>query len=190
MKLTYILLVAIIAAFMLSFNGNTGAIFDRFGFSASNMMSHPETLVTSIFLHGSLEHLLSNLLVFLFVGLAVEKELGKFRMLAVFFIGAFAGDLLSLAFYPAGTLSIGASGGIFALIGIGMIVRPMDLSAYPLVVPVPLAFLGIMYIFYNSYGFFTDTTSNISYMAHFGGLGIGLLYGVLLRGIKKSLQIL
>ena len=71
MKLTYLMILAIIAAFMFT---QTGAVFDRFGFSGSNLMSHPETLVTSIFLHGSIEHLLSNIIVLLFVGLAVQFD--------------------------------------------------------------------------------------------------------------------
>ncbi len=190
MKITYLLILAMVLLFAASYAGDTGAVFDRFGFSGTSLFLHPETLVTSIFLHGSIEHLLSNIIVMLFVGLAVEKELGGAKMMAVFFAGAFAGDLVSLLFYPMDTISIGASGGIFALLGVGMLVRPLDLSAYPLVIPVPLAFLGVMYIAYNAYGFFTDTSSNISYIAHFGGLAVGLAYGVFLRGIKKSLQII
>ena len=189
MKVTYLLVLALVAVFAASSLYGQD-VFGRLGFSGNNLASHPEVLVTSIFLHGGLAHLLSNILMLLFVGLAVEGELGKTKMLAAFFMGSFAGDLVSLLIYPAGVVSIGASGGIFTLLGLGMIVRPTDLSVYPLVVPIPLAFLGIMYIFYNIYGFFTDTESNISYIAHFGGLLVGLAWGFAEKGAKRGMKII
>ncbi|MDI6721666.1 MAG: rhomboid family intramembrane serine protease [Candidatus Aenigmarchaeota archaeon] len=190
MRVTYVIAIIILISFAASFVLGTEYIFGRFGFSGKNLLAHPEVLVTSVFLHGSIVHLLSNILVLLFFGLAVEDELGKARMLAVFFLGAFAGDLFSLLFYPFDSLSIGASAGIFALIGIGMLVRPLDLSVYPLIVPVPLAFLGVFYALYNAYGFVFDASSNISYIAHFGGMAVGLAYGFMKKGVKKGLKII
>lgn len=154
MKITWLMIIAAIALFVYSvFFTDTAAFFDAYGFSLGNLLARPYVLVTSVFLHASLVHLLSNILVWVFFGLAVESELGKARMLAIFFLGAFAGDLMSLAFYQADTISIGASAGIFALVGTGMLVRPLDLSFFPLVVPLPLAFLGVAYALYNVYGF-------------------------------------
>ncbi|MBI2579428.1 MAG: rhomboid family intramembrane serine protease [Candidatus Aenigmarchaeota archaeon] len=188
MKITLLLAAAVTASFFASTILDVDA--ERFGFSGENFLRHPEVLVTSIFLHGNLEHLLSNILVLVFAGIAVEGELGRGKMLAIFFLGAFAGDLLSLIFYPFNSVSIGASGGIFALLGAGMLVRPLDISIYPLAVPVPLAFLGILYAFYNAYGFLTDSTSNISYMAHFGGLALGLVWGLAEKGLRKGAKII
>ena len=139
-------------------------------------------------MHGSLEHLLSNILVLVFFGLAVESELGWKKMLLIFFIGAFAGDILSALVYPADTLAVGASAGIFALIGAGMLVRPLDLSFYPMIVPIPLALLGLSYALYNAYGFITNIDPNISYIAHFGGLFVGLMFGFRHEGWKKGIR--
>lgn len=187
MRLTILLvLVAIFLFFYPLALGGADAFYDRYGFSYDNMLTHPEVAITSIFLHGSLEHLLANVLVWLFFGFAVEKELGAARYLAVFFAGAFAGDALALLVHP-NIIAVGASAGIFALIGVGMLVRPLDLSYYPLVMPVPLLLLGLAYIFFNVYGFFFLPASNISYAAHFGGLFVGLAYGVRRIGMKKSM---
>lgn len=188
MKFTLLLAAAITAAFIASVV--LGIDAERYGFSGANVVSHPEVIVTSIFLHGGLEHLLSNILVLIFAGIAVEGELGKGKMLAIFFLGAFAGDVVSLFFYPFDAVSIGASGGIFALLGAGMLVRPLDISIYPLAVPVPLAFLGIIYAIYNVYGFLTDASPNISYMAHFGGLALGLAWGFAEKGVKRGMKII
>ena len=118
----------------------------------------------------------------------IESELGK-KMLLIFFLGAFLGDLLSLFAYPFTTISIGASAGVFALMGAGILIKPFDLSFYPLIVPIPLAFLGILYAIYNVYGFIFDSGSNISYIAHFGGLAVGLYYGFRIAG-KRGLKII
>ena len=189
MKLTLMLIAIAIAGFALPllFVSDIEGLYNTYGFSAGNLIARPYVLVTSVFLHGSLLHLLSNIFVLFFFGAAVERETGA-RMLAIFFIGAFAGDMLSLFFY--GTTAIGASAGVFALVGAGMLMRPIDISFYPLIVPVPLALLGMMYAAYNAYGLFFDAESNIAYMAHFGGLLAGLLFGFRHKGMKRGIRII
>ena len=189
MKLTWILVLLCIAGFAFGvFFGE--AAYDEYGFSRDNLLQRPHVLVTSIFLHGSLEHLLSNILVLVFFGLAVESELGWKRTALIFFIGAFAGDALSLLVYAPTEIAVGASAGIFALIGVGMLVRPVDLSFYPLVVPIPLALLGLGYALYNAYGFITGIDPNVSYIAHFGGLFVGLAFGFRREGWKRGIKII
>lgn len=188
MKLTWILVLLCIAGFVLGLIDPT--VYDTFGFSRDNLVQRPYVVITSIFLHGSIEHLLSNLLVLIFFGLAVESELGSKKTLAIFFIGAFAGDLLSLLVYAPGEIAVGASAGIFALIGVGMLVRPLDLSFYPLALPIPLALLGLAYALYNVYGFVTNIDPQVSYIAHFGGLFVGLAFGFRKEGRKRGLKII
>ncbi len=192
MKATLMIAAAMIAVFAYSvfFVPDIDAFYSQYGFSGANMLARPYVIVTSIFLHAGIEHILSNLLVLLFFGFAAEKELGAPKMLAIFFIGAFAGDLFSLFVYPFDALAVGASAGIFALVGVGMIVRPMDLSLYPLVVPIPLLFLGVLYAIYNIAGFLFLPQSEISYAAHFGGFFIGLAAGFAKKGLKRGLLLL
>lgn len=187
MRLTILLVLIAAVLFFYPFLAldDVPAFYDRYGFSYENFLAHPEVIVTSIFLHGSLEHLLANALIWLFFGFAVEEELGNKRYLLIFFLGAFAGEAFALFFHP-GVIAVGASAGIFALIGVGMLVRPLDMSFYPLVVPVPLILLGLAYIAYNIYGFFFLPASNISYAAHFGGLFVGLAFGLRRVGAKKA----
>jgi membrane associated rhomboid family serine protease len=54
----------------------------------------------------------------------------------------------------------------------------------------PLALLGAFYAFYNFYGFIAEPTGNVSYIAHFGGLFVGLTYGFKKTGIKKGMKII
>ncbi len=186
MKLTWLLVIACIIGVVYSIASPTA--FDDYGFSGNNFVAKPYVIVTSIFLHGSFDHLASNLLVLIFFGLAVEAELGWRKTLVIFFLGAFAGDMLSVLVYAPSEIAIGASAGVFALIGVGMLVRPMDLSFYPLVVPIPLALLGMAYALYNAYGFIVNVDPTISYIAHFGGLFVGLAFGLKHKGWKKGIK--
>lgn len=189
MKLTLILVVLCIAGFVVGIYGGEN-FYNAYGLSLNNLQSNPLVLITSIFMHGSLEHLLSNVFVLIFFGLAVESELGRKKMLLIFFLGAFAGDLLSLAVYAPDQIAIGASAGIFALVGVGMLVRPLDLSFYPLVMPIPLALLGLGYALYNVYGFVVNLNPEVSYIAHFGGLFVGLAFGIRREGWKRGIKII
>ena len=183
-----IILMLVAFAYTFFFVTDVEAFFSAYGFSGANLLSRPYVLITSIFLHAGIVHLLSNVLTLMFFGSAIESELGRPKMLAIFFIGAFVGDLFSLFIYPFDAVAVGASAGIFALIGAGIFVKPFDLSMYPFMVPLPLALLGIMYAVYNAYGFVSGP-SNISYIAHFGGLLVGVIYGVRREGWKRSFLI-
>lgn len=188
MKLTYILILLMALAFAWEFFNPATAV--QYVFSGSVAFSEPWVWVTSIFLHADIVHLLSNVLVLFFFGLAVEGEMGWKKMLLIFFLGAFAGHVGGLLFYAPAVQALGASAGIFALVGAGMLVRPLDWSVYPFFVPIPLVFLGILYTVWNVYGFFYGGEGNISFVGHLGGLAIGLLFGFRHKGVKKSLKTL
>lgn len=175
-----------IAAFSITAGESSDAILNDFAFSGANAFSKPWTFITCAFLHADMAHLLSNMLVLLFFGTSVENELGKGKMLLIFFLGVIAGDVFSLFFYQPDVLLLGASAGIFALIGAGMLVRPVDLSFYPFVVPMPLGVIGILYIVYNSLGFFAGD-SGVSYIAHAGGMLVGLAFGFRQEGFRKGM---
>lgn len=191
MRLTLVLILLMVVVFAYElFLADTETFFNTYGFSGANLLERPYVLITSIFIHGSAVHLLSNIMVMLFFSSPVESELGKTKALLIFLVGAIAGDIFSLFVYPFDAISVGASAGIFALIGAGILVKPFDLSLYPFILPVPLALVGMLYAIYNLYGLFFDAGSNISYAAHFGGLIIGLYAGFRLQGFRKSAKII
>jgi membrane associated rhomboid family serine protease len=171
------------------FDISSETILENLAFSWKNFLSKPYTLLTSIFLHLDIEHLLSNLLVFLFFGTALEREIGKLRMLTIFLLGGIAGNIISALFYGYNSYFLGASGAIFAIIGAGMLITPLDISFYPYMFPIPLGVLGILYAIYNVLGFLYGA-ENISYIGHFAGMLIGCTYGLKYTGIKKGILII
>lgn len=77
-------------------------------------------LFTAMFLHFGLIHLASNMLALYSLGFRLERCLGAPRFLIIYFVGGFAGNLLSLFWEMASkhyAISGGASGAIFAIMG-------------------------------------------------------------------------
>ena len=71
-------------------------------------------LVTSMFLHADIGHLVNNMILLYFGGEIVEKTIGSFRYLALFFISGICGNLLS-AVYELTTLLLWGERGCFRI---------------------------------------------------------------------------
>lgn len=74
-------------------------------------------LVSAIFVHWSLVHLLLNMYTLFIIGTQIETFLGKIKYLIIFLVGGICGSLLSCVVNGAGVASAGASGAIFGLFG-------------------------------------------------------------------------
>lgn len=136
-------------------------------------------LVTSIFLHASVSHLFSNLLVQVLMGNAVERNLGHIRYLILFLLSGIGGNLVSVLYDRAqgvNIYSVGASGSVFGVMGalIVLIVK----GRKKLRTGSSLLARAAFAVFYAVYaGFKTPYTDNA---AHLGGLAFGVLLGVIL----------
>lgn len=131
-------------------------------------------LITSMFLHASIFHLLGNL-VFLFIfGLRAEEMFSLPEYLSIYFLGGLAGNLLTLLFLDPFTISLGASGAIFALFGAVVIFsrRSVEQSIMS----------ALVYAFFL---FMLSSGPGVNIFAHFGGLGVGLLIGYFLASRRK-----
>jgi rhomboid protease GluP len=70
-------------------------------------------LVTAIFLHGGVDHLVSNAIALLILGMVCEHAFGRRQYFVLFVTSGVAGSLVSLLTGPGP--SVGASGAIFGL---------------------------------------------------------------------------
>jgi rhomboid protease GluP len=78
-------------------------------------------LVSAIFLHAGILHLLFNCYALVFIGPLLEELLGKERFLALYLATGVFGFLLSNAYYSPFMPTVGASGAIFGLIGAAVV---------------------------------------------------------------------
>ena len=127
-------------------------------------------LITSIFLHGDPIHLFSNMFALLLFGATVEnnKSISKIQFLVIYFISGLIGNLFSLFLLPLNTISLGASGAIFGLIGVAFTIIATDDRS--------LLFFALFYLL-----FFIATSfmPGINFWAHIFGLLGGILFGYL-----------
>ena len=136
-------------------------------------------LVTSMFLHGDVLHLFSNMLSLLIFGSYIELSFSKLKFVLIYFISGFLGSLLTVFLLPLNTISLGASGAIFGLIGAALSILIFDRNN-------PLIILGLIYAFYFVISSFSP---GINYFAHIFGLLSGFTTGYLLKRNKPNEQL-
>jgi membrane associated rhomboid family serine protease len=74
-------------------------------------------LLTSAFLHGSFLHIAFNMYVLFALGPTLERILGHGRFVVLYLVSALGGSVASYVFSDLRTVSVGASGAIFGLMG-------------------------------------------------------------------------
>ncbi|MGW3647676.1 rhomboid family intramembrane serine protease [Streptomyces sp. NPDC000878] len=123
-------------------------------------------LLTSMFLHGSVMHILFNMLSLWWIGGPLEAALGRARYLSLYLVSGLAGSALTYLIENPLQPSLGASGAIFGLFGAtAVLMRRLNYDMRPI-----LALLVINLIF-------TFGWSNIAWQAHIGGLVAGVVIG-------------
>ena len=124
-------------------------------------------LISSMFLHFNFEHILMNMLSLFIFGKIVESIIGSWRMLIIYIISGLYGNFVSLSFNTT-TISVGASGAIFGLIGSIFVIMYLSKNFNKKMIGQLLIALVILI----GFSFFM---SNINIMAHLGGFISGVL---------------
>jgi rhomboid protease GluP len=128
-------------------------------------------LVTPIFLHIGLLHLLFNMYALLVLGNVVEQIYGPVRYFLIYLFSGIAGALASVRFSTA--VSAGASGAIFGLAGITLAVGYRYRDRVPANFKRAVGRGIIPFVIFNlAYGF---SNQGIDNFAHLGGLVAGIL---------------
>lgn len=135
----------------------------------------PWTLVTYMFLHGGMMHLVFNMLGLWFFGSAVETRLGERRFLILYFLSGLSGALLSMAF-SMGSAVIGASAGVFGVMLAFARYWPDTPIMVWMVIPVPARILVLITTVMSIWSGFGGGGGNIAHFAHLGGYGGAWLY--------------
>lgn len=138
--------------------------------------------LTAMFLHGGLDHIFSNLILLFFLGEVIESKIGSIRFAILYFLSGIIGNVVSYLYSSAGAgyTSIGASGAVFGLIGMFIV---MAIKKYKGIdVPKNRLILMVIYCIYSSFDAYVD------FAAHFGGLVAGIIIGFifLTLGGEKS----
>ena len=138
-------------------------------------------LLTSAFLHGGIIHIFFNMSALNIIGREVEAVYGSKRYIAIYVISALGGSVVSYLFKP-NSISVGASGAIFGLLGAMLIfgLKERDKIGKQYMKNI-LETIGLNVII-------GITIPNIDNFAHLGGLILGTITSFILFK-KKNFKI-
>lgn len=137
-------------------------------------------VVTSFFLHSGLAHLISNSVSLLIVGYLLEHLIGPRKFLSIYFLIGITASLTSL-WWNDFMVSIGASGAIFGLYGVLIVL--LSTKAIKMKNKLGLLIGVILFTTYNLINGFTDViveNTVIDNAVHIGGFVSGVLIGLII----------
>ncbi|KAJ9172356.1 hypothetical protein P3X46_015604 [Hevea brasiliensis] len=131
-------------------------------------------LISCIWLHAGVFHLLANMLSLVFIGIRLEQEFGFIRIGLVYVISGFGGSLLSALFIQMG-ISVGASGALFGLLGgmLSELITNWTIYANKLAALLTLVLIIIINLA-------VGILPHVDNFAHIGGFLSGFLLGFVL----------
>ena len=151
------------------------------------------TVLTSIFAHANLVHLMFNVLGLIFIGMVFEQKVGSRPFILLFLLSGLAGTLVFAGvhwndgMFPV----LGASGAISGVLGAFARLYPKEkMSMFIMFVPLPpLPIWVIVGIFVLIQLLLIPTSSQIAYEAHLGGLAAGILLAPALVRLPLSKRV-
>jgi rhomboid protease GluP len=133
-------------------------------------------LFTSMFIHGDVSHLLSNMFGLLIFGTFVETIYNKLKYLLIYVVSGLIGNIFTLLLYPSYIISYGASGALFGIIGVAVINIYNEGEPFFLL----LASLYLVYFIISSF------SPGINLWAHLFGLGSGCFFSIFDNFLKNK----
>lgn len=184
---TGLIVINVLVFFLLSLRGDTesGYFMLQYGAMYEPLVTEGHEyyrLITSLFLHFGIQHLLNNMVMLGALGYQLENEIGRIKFLLIYFISGIGGNLCSLYWnvsHGEQVISAGASGAIFGLMGALLYIVAVNrgrlgrLSGRGMLIMVALSL------------YFGLTSSGVDNSAHIGGLIWGILITVLLYRRKR-----
>ncbi|MHA2035201.1 MAG: rhomboid family intramembrane serine protease [Promethearchaeota archaeon] len=160
------------------------------------------TLITSMFMHGDIVHIIMNMWFFIIITDNCEHAMGHFLYLVTYFLSGFFGTLLhalSTLIIPIPGFdmipSLGASGAIFGLMGVYLILYAENKFYLPSATgtsmrKVSAGYFIITYFIaeltYAIYSLYNPFGSSTAHFAHIGGFVAGAIIAGIYKGIKGT----
>jgi len=161
-------------------------IFGLYYFGSDNF--HVYQLLTYMFMHGSLLHVLMNMFMLWMFGSVIEQALGAKRFLFYYIFCGVGAGLIQEAVQFIGLASpfsstVGASGAVYSLLlAFAMMFPEQKMFIIPIPVPIKAKWMVLGSIFLELFSEFGASGDGVAHMAHLGGM----LFGFLLIRYWKS----
>lgn len=181
---TFILIAANVAVYaytcLLSGSTNTSDVITmNYGqYNQAVLNGQVWRLFTAMFIHADITHIVGNMLFLFIFGLRAEKMFDLKEYFGIYFLSGLTGGLLTLLMGP-NTVSIGASGAIFGIIG-ASIIYPSRAIGHSIITALLFSFFLLI---------INSLSPDVNVFAHLGGLLVGLLAGYALATTRKPGQL-
>jgi membrane associated rhomboid family serine protease len=186
---TMVIIILCTLSFFLEMIPYVGYFYvSAFQFDPNYLVTRPWTLVTYMFLHTSLLHLLFNMLVLYFFGTALETRAGNRQLLAIFFTSGIlsaigytflSGPIFNISPGPM----IGASGAIYGVFAALTMLEP-DIHVYVYFIPMKLKHALVLFALFDF--LMAGSSDMIAHTAHLSGLFVGLYMGLRIKKIQEN----
>jgi membrane associated rhomboid family serine protease len=180
------------------------AFFERYGLvpahlsaaiaSGRGLGEELVAVVTSMFVHVDLQHIVGNMIFLWIFGNNIEDRLGRLGFIAFYLLAGIAAAATQFAIDPGSTVPmVGASGAISAILGAYVVLFPgarvlslVFLVFFYQLIEVPAwAYLGFWFVLQLVDGLgslgVAGSQGGVAFFAHIGGFLVGVAVGLLLR---------
>jgi len=167
------LLLANVAAFLVT--GAMPELYRLLILYPPAILSRPWTLVSYMFLHAGIGHLVFNMIGLFFFGPRLEDRLGARGFLWLYFLSGLGGAVFSFIFarqYPV----VGASGAVYGILLGFALIWPREKIYIWGILPVEAWLLAALLVGGSLYSGITGSQSGTAHFAHLGGLAFGFAY--------------
>jgi len=131
-------------------------------------LRHPWTILTYMFLHAGVSHILFNMIALWVFGPRVESRIGERRFIQLYLVSGICGALLSFLFAPMSPI-VGASAAVYGVMLAYAMYWPRDRILIWGVLPIEVRWLvALATIMSLTYGF-GGARDGVAHFAHLGG---------------------
>ena len=177
-------------------------LWEKLGFSVAEVLEGQKlySLVTALFVHANMIHLIANLLILLLLGVPLEQKIGARNFAILFFAAGIGAGLIKLLLVaPFGDMNgslntiinpnstgIGASGAIFGVLGAFVALYPKEKVIFPLILirPWPVFIIALIYGGTETVMVLRGVEDGVGHLTHFNGLIVGVGVALLLKKMK------
>ena len=164
------------------FFGNTTEFFLEHGALYAPRLLEGEwyRVITYLFLHSGIEHLMNNMMMLYFLGNALEHYIGKVCYIILYFFSGIIAAIGSVLYNTEYPVCVGASGAVFGIIGAMLWLVLKNRGTLQGISKKRMLF----FVFLSVYGGFTS--QGVDNAAHIAGLFAGFLLTMVITIIEKK----
>lgn len=133
-------------------------------------------LVTYMFMHGGVWHILFNMFALWMFGAEIENYWGTQQFTIYYFTCGIGAGIINILLTSGAYPTVGASGAVYGvLLAFGMMFPDRYIYIYFLL-PIKAKYLVALYAVLEFIASFDQSASGIAHFAHLGGMAIGYIY--------------